>query len=412
MKTLNRHSERFVYKVYLTALIVMMLVLGFTVMTNSREIPEKQEQTGRIKFSHQTHVEGAGLQCVECHDAAPRSKVSTDNLLSKKANCQTCHEEQLSQNCTFCHTSDDPSTYADLQTSEREVIFSHEFHTGDQRIACETCHKNLDAKKEFVGELIPAMATCNTCHDNVAASNACETCHTNLASLRPTDHNRTDFMREHKRFARMADASCNACHTQETCNDCHNGSALVKVDKTGRDLTSPRSPRLIPIDRGQSTSLAKVHDLNFKFTHGISAKGKLADCQTCHRQDQFCSTCHTAGGNVNQLAFKPAWHSEAGFVTIGIGSGGGKHAQMARRDLESCASCHSAEVADPTCLSCHADSDGMKGTDPKTHVRGFMATVNGNWHSDPGATCFVCHTDPNARSGGMKGKGFCGYCHN
>lgn len=397
------------YKLY--AGVFGFLLLVFTFITPSRETGFKPDQAGRIKFSHSTHVEGAGLQCTDCHEAAPGSKMSKDNLLAKKANCQSCHEEQLSQNCTYCHTSDDPTTYVALSTPERELVFSHEQHVSTQNIACQTCHKNLDAKKDVVGALVPAMATCTTCHDNIQASNTCESCHTNFTGLRPANHDRTDFLREHKRFARMGDASCTTCHTQETCNDCHTGGILTRVDKTGRDLTTPRTPRLISIDRGQGITLAKVHDLNFKFTHGIAAKGKSADCQSCHKQEQFCSTCHVAGGNVNQLGFKPSWHAEVGFVTVGVGSGGGKHAQMARRDIESCASCHSAEAADPVCMTCHVDPDGVKGTDPKTHPRGFMLTTNGPWHSDPGATCFACHTDPNARTEGMKGKGFCSYCH-
>jgi hypothetical protein len=396
---------------YLFVGVAMALAMGFTVITNSRAMPAKPDQSGRIKFSHQLHVEGSGLQCNDCHTTASASKASLDNLLPKKENCQSCHEEQLSKDCKFCHTSGDSTSYKRLLTPERELTFSHELHTQGQKVACETCHKNLDAKKEVVGELVPAMSTCTTCHNAVTATNLCETCHTNFASLRPVTHNRTDFIHEHKRFARMADASCTSCHSQETCNDCHLGASLTKVDKSGKDLMSTRTPRLIAIDRGQGSTLSKVHDLNFKFTHGVAAKGKLTDCQTCHREDQFCSTCHAAGGNANQEAFKPSWHDQVGFVTLGVGSGGGTHAKMARRDLESCASCHGVEAADPVCATCHADADGIKGTDPKSHVRGFMASVNGNWHSDPGATCFVCHTDPNARAGGIKGKGFCGYCH-
>ena len=399
------------YKLYAGFFGMVLLVLGFTVITTSRETGAKPDQPGLIKFSHSTHVAGAGLQCTDCHESALASKKASDNLLAKKAHCQSCHEEQLSQNCTFCHTSDDPTTYRALSTPERELVFSHEQHSKTQKIACETCHTNLDVQKAVVGSLVPAMATCTTCHDNVQASNACESCHTNFAGLRPADHDRTDFLREHKRFARMGDASCATCHTQETCNDCHTGANLTKVDKTGRDLTTPRSPRLISIDRGQSVALAKVHDLNFKFTHGIAAKGKASDCQSCHSKEQFCSTCHAAGGNVNQLGFKPAWHSEVGFVRLGVGSGGGTHAQRARRDIESCASCHSTEAVDPVCMTCHVDPDGVRGNDPKTHPRGFMLTTNGPWHSDPGATCFACHTDPNARVGGIKGKGFCSYCH-
>ncbi|HWP83181.1 MAG TPA: cytochrome c3 family protein [Bacteroidota bacterium] len=395
---------------FLGFVALLTLILVVTVGSRSTEV---QSETGGLKFVHETHVTGAGIQCVECHDAALRSTLSSDNLLSTKTNCQSCHEEQLNEQCTFCHTSDDPTTYKKLATVDRELIFAHQQHVLEtNNIKCETCHSNLDRKKDFIGELVPAMATCTTCHNGVQQSNTCESCHTNLVNLRPADHDRTDFQREHKRLVRSGSTNCATCHTQESCNDCHLTAGLTAPDKSGRDRGTSRSPRISTIDRGRSSALTFVHDLNFKFTHSILAKGKSADCQTCHRAEEFCSSCHAAGGNVNQSAFKPATHQETGFVTIGVGSGGGKHAQMARRDLESCASCHGVDATDPTCTTCHSDTDGVRGTDPKTHQRGFLSRVNGPWHTDQGVTCFVCHTDPNARAGGVRGNGFCGYCHN
>jgi len=66
---------------------------------------------------------------------------------------------------------------------------------------------------------------------------------------------------------------------------------------------------------------------------------------------------------------------------------------------------------DPTCITCHMDADGIRGTDPKTHPAGFMKNVEGPWHANPGAVCYDCHTDYNAHPGGVKGRNFCGYCH-
>ncbi len=410
MSVLQRLRSLNFKNVYIAAIVTATLAMMYTAVTESRQDPPTQ-QAKAIKFSHAVHVEGAGLECSSCHEAAATSKLSSDLLFPKHENCQSCHEEQLSQNCTFCHTSNDPATYMSLSTPKRELLFSHAAHVTDQKMDCKTCHLEVEREGAPTGSLVPAMATCNTCHNDAQASNACESCHTDLAGLRPMDHNRTDFVREHKRSARLSTANCSSCHTQESCIDCHNGVDLVKVDMQGRDPVSPRSPRLAPTDRGRSQTLLKVHDLNFRFTHGVAAQGKITDCQSCHSQQQFCATCHAAGGNVNQLRFKPATHQQAGFVTIGVGSGGGLHAQLARRDMETCASCHDAQAADPTCVTCHMDSDGVKGTDPKTHARGFMAGTNGSWHSDPGANCFTCHSDANARVGGVKGVGFCGYCH-
>ena len=72
----------------------------------------------------------------------------------------------------------------------------------------------------------------------------------------------------------------------------------------------------------------------------------------------------------------------------------------------------SAYEGTKTCLTCHMDSDGIRGTDPKTHTTGFMKGEKGTWHDDPGASCFLCHSDVNARVNGVSGQQFCGYCHN
>jgi hypothetical protein len=407
-KTIERNLRKQGYLIVSVLLAIGALLAMPTASLEGMDQP----QTGKIKFNHKFHVKESGLSCTDCHSAAPTSKLTSDNLSAKHENCQTCHSDQVEKNCTFCHTSEDVSTYV-FENPARDLKLSHQSHIDGQKVECQTCHKDVEAAEQLQSVGLPSMATCNTCHNGVKATNACETCHTNFASLRPKEHNKTDFIREHKRIARISNATCMGCHTQETCADCHNGASLTKTTKSGKDMVSPRSPRLTAIDRGQGMTLSKVHDLNFRFTHGLAAQQKKQDCQTCHQEKTFCSTCHTAGGNVNQVSFIPATHSNTGglFATVGVGSGGGKHAQMARRDIESCASCHDAQGADPTCISCHSDIDGVKGTDPRTHTRGFMESSRGEWHSDPGSSCFMCHTDANARPGGIQGQKFCGYCH-
>lgn len=400
-----------VRRVYSGFFLGVCCTLALTVVLSSRDVGQSKEQPRNVKFSHRFHVRDAGVVCTDCHGAAQTSKLVTDNLFATHENCQSCHEEQMSSKCSYCHLSEDQSSYRTSETPKRNLAFSHEFHVKGQKVECEKCHMGVDQAEIGVTVKIPGMPTCNTCHNDLKAANTCEGCHVDLAALRPREHNRTDFVREHKMAARLSTATCAACHSQESCTDCHNGSDLVKVDVPGKDLMSLRSPRLTAIDRGQSSRLAKVHDLNFKFTHGLAAERKASDCQTCHSKETFCSTCHNAGGDINQAKFEPTSHRQAGFVTTGVGTRGGLHATLAKRDIESCASCHDAQGADPACILCHADPDGIKGTNPKTHETGFMSGDHGYWHADPGATCYVCHTDANARPGGVKGQKFCGYCH-
>ena len=42
---------------------------------------------------------------------------------------------------------------------------------------------------------------------------------------------------------------------------------------------------------------------------------------------------------------------------------------------------------------------------------GFLSDEKGIWHNTPGAICYHCHTDANAKPNGKRGIGFCGYCH-
>jgi hypothetical protein len=387
---------------FLAAGLILVLVFVYTVQTTSTGIAEAKAKRS-IKFSHAYHVKEAGVACVDCHVEAATSVSASDRLLVEHPACQSCHEEQLGSNCTFCHTSEDTETYALTPNPRRELRFSHKVHV-DQGATCEFCHGEINDKAPVVGEAVPSMAKCNTCHNDVKATNACEACHTNLASLRPREHNRTDFVKEHKIPARMGDAKCGACHTQESCFDCHNGGTLEQVSLPGSDLVSPRSPRLTAIDRGQGMSLVKMHDLNFRFTHGIAAKGKTQDCETCHSKEEFCATCHMAGGNVTQAAFMPQSHVAAGFKW-------GGHGTAAKRDIEACITCHDVQGADPTCIQCHMDTDGVRGTNPKFHPLGSLATNEGEWHEDPGVGCYACHTDSNARPNGVRGQRFCGYCH-
>jgi Cytochrome c7 and related cytochrome c len=390
----------------------LILVVVFSSMMISSGTEDKNSLQKTVKFNHEKHIKDIGAQCEDCHTNAETSLAATDNLLAKMSACQSCHEDQEKSNCTYCHLSADSTTYAATPNPVRELVFSHKLHVEDQKVACQTCHTELDKETATVGELVPSMKVCSSCHDGVKQKDDCAACHTNMASLRPNEHNRSDFIRDHKFAARKNDAACGTCHSQETCIDCHNGVCLVQVNVQGTNLMSPHSPRLTANDRGQGMVIQKVHDLNYKFTHGIDAKSKSLECQTCHSTEQFCTPCHQAGGNVNQGAFKPASHMVAGFTTSGVGSGGGEHARLAKRDIETCAACHGVEGADPACVMCHRDPDGMKGNDPRTHAPGFLSNQHGPWHSDPGATCYICHTDANAHPGGIKGQKFCGYCHN
>lgn len=395
--------------IIILSLIVVIVAAATIKRINSFNYWEGEDRSEKIKFSHKFHINEQGITCIDCHIDASGSTSSADKLFGNHNSCTACHQEQIDANCEFCHIEKD--NYEAFLNPEREIIFSHKLHLDIENLNCETCHKGLTEVEYASAKNMPAMKDCNTCHDNTRATNLCENCHTDFTTLLPEDHRSLDFIKNHKSLTRVGklETSCSTCHDESFCQQCHDGASLVKFGKSG--FMSEFSPKPLRRDSPKELKLQFVHDLNYRFTHSVDAKSKKSDCYSCHNRETFCSECHQAGGNITQRSFKPVWHNEANFTTFGVGSGGGTHAQLAKRDIESCASCHDPEGADPTCVICHVDNDGIKGTNPKTHKIGYMRNEKGIWHETNSAVCYVCHTSPNAHKDGNKNGSFCNYCH-
>lgn len=361
-----------------------------------------QDRQQVAKFSHGYHLMEIGAECADCHTDMASSNSSADNNLPLMDNCFGCHDDS-EDNCTQCHSNpDEVETWANPQ---RTINFSHEKHLGMDDVECATCHQGLEKVNYAQPENLPAMATCLTCHDGGKAPSECAACHQqSLAELRPANHS-TDWKARHGSFARMDEENCLTCHSESTCQQCHEGASLLAEEKDATSRFAPFNAHETETG-GDALVRESVHDLNFRYTHPIAARNKTLDCATCHTTSEFCSDCHLAEGVGDE--FMPQWHRVAGFATVGVrGSGGGAHAERARKDIESCISCHDDQGDDPICLQCHMDITPGLGNDPKTHADGFTGGLaKGDWHDDKNSVCFNCHQDT-----GQKGLGFCGYCH-
>jgi len=357
-----------------------------------------------IKFSHKVHSEIA--ECKDCHSKAVESISLNDRLFPDHENCGTCHDVEDSDKCNTCHYDDN---YEALIQSTSGIIFNHKSHTGDLNLECQTCHKGItEVDYAFKAAAAnPEMKTCYTCHnDRKVAANACESCHISTADLLPDDHRSISFRRSHKFKAREFGADCVMCHdvNNNSCETCHAANNVMT------EISEPYAPNNF-VDDARVQKVTRTHDLNYRFSHGIDARSKSSECLSCHNTEIFCATCHQSdNADFAMSGIVPASHLKQGtFVTFGIGSGGGDHAVLARRDIENCISCHDVQGNDPVCFQCHSDPDGIKGTNNKTHPSGFMKNEEGDWHDSQGSVCYNCHT--NASPFSTAGQGFCGYCH-
>jgi len=391
---------------YITTIAIAAAVLLFAAFLNQSSEP-MQSNKELIKFSHSLHSEL--VECADCHSTVAESTSLTDRLLPNHDNCVDCHDLDDENECKTCHVNEN---YEPLIQKKTELIYNHKIHKL-QGMNCIDCHKGLD-KVDYSfesSEVIPSMEICAACHNEVKiATNACESCHISTYNLLPQNHRNVDYTRSHKFQAWEVNANCMMCHDNNTCQDCHVSTTGITEMNLPDDFYAPYYPGN-SVDGPKQQVILKVHgDFGYRYSHGIDAKGKTSECQTCHQIETFCAGCHQSENRDFALAgIVPSSHLMDNFKTFGVGSGGGEHATLARRDIEQCVSCHDVQGADPTCITCHLDSDGIKGTNPKTHATNFMSGVEGDWHENQGSICYNCHTSATPQS--SQTSGFCNYCH-
>ncbi len=360
-----------------SALAILFVATGMK-QPSAAATPAAQDRTGQqqpgksVMFSHENHVVEREIACADCHTAAPESESSLDRLIPDHQSCETCHGEAIENDCSYCHTN--PDAIEPMVLPSRDLIFSHKKHATTGGIACETCHGGLPPVDTGNGgeggdaggamthsgtggteSHMPAMAMCVDCHSAKQVSVNCETCHSNFTNLIPENHLVSGFAKEHDRAVRLGsmDVTCSTCHTESFCQDCHTGDQLRGFGGTRGLMTVPGARQSLK-DSPDELRLQAAHDLNYRFTHPVDARNRMIDCSGCHDRQAFCADCHQNGGILTEGKIKPQSHFEAGWVMIASGSGGGRHAQMGRRDIESCVSCHDVEGQDPTCILCHS----------------------------------------------------------
>ncbi len=379
--------------------IYSLLILSGTSIGVATETPVV------IEFSHDLHVADLEINCTKCHNPKLlKSSMSSDDIiLPTEKRCLKCHEVWKEDGeCENCHLGSKP--YETFPTVVRNFKFPHKTHWVDQKIECNECHGDMAGVDNFPP--IPVMDDCMSCHVEKHAPEYCSSCHENVANLRPKDHSEA-WLTDHDLAALSNVSDCQICHSQNACDNCHSGATL------GFD----ELPKMNPVPGYRPGAIVNKmllnsnHALDYVYSHGLDASTKAKDCSVCHEAPEFCTACHQ--NEEDRILNKPNFHGGLDWGAVIYGNvdfandiTGGVHAEMARKDIELCQSCHDVEGADPTCVKCHIDSDGIQNTDPKTHATGFMKNIQGDWCTEPISMCFVCHTPES------KGSGFCGYCHN
>lgn len=199
-----------------------------------------------VRFSHRAHTNGARLDCAVCHpDVAEQEDVPLAPLVQKAA-CMDCHARYGKSNaCAECHADIDqtwqPPSHADgWVRAHGERVRCGSEHSADR---CELCHQD---------------------------ATGCTACHTQMP---PANHDQTFRLRTHGLLASIDRSRCFVCHTQDSCQQCH-------------QETRPRS------HRGGFGSPQQRH------------------CVSCHLplQESGCAVCHRSTPGHDFATALPADH--------------------------------------------------------------------------------------------------------
>jgi hypothetical protein len=100
------------------------------------------------------------------------------------------------------------------------------------------------------------------------------------------------------------------------------------------------------------------HAADFVSTHPILAKEEPRSCYRCHDSAKFCNDCHSKSVLKPNTAFEVRPHRPV-YVSGGVLDPNwiAFHSSEARRDLQSCQSCH-PQKSDCSNFACHPGLGG------------------------------------------------------
>jgi predicted CXXCH cytochrome family protein len=152
------------------------------------------------------------------------------------------------------------------------------------------------------------------------------------------------FRLAHGTQAAAGRLSCEGCHEQQFCSDCHAGE-----------------------------NRRRFHPSNFAQRHAADAYGRETECASCHNAELFCRSCHQQSGLASKGRLDAAFHNAQPQWLL-------QHGRAARQGLQGCTTCH----VQRDCLTCHS----TLGWGVSPHGPGFPAD---RLASRNATQCLLCH---------------------
>jgi hypothetical protein len=138
----------------------------------------KQTPAQPISFSHQVHVQVAGLQCAFCHRTAADGVSAGYPDLQQ---CMFCHDvvgqgQPEIEKVRQAWQQQTPVDWVRIHRMPDHVRFVHNAHV-QAGIPCSTCHGDVAQMTQDVQVRSLKMNDCVACHQQMSAPTGCGTCH-------------------------------------------------------------------------------------------------------------------------------------------------------------------------------------------------------------------------------------------
>lgn len=256
-------------------------------------------------FPHRVHVVDNQLACSFCHG---RAQVDDDPGMPPPELCATCHDrfdgDKPPERRIAAFYGPD-SRYLRVAVSGRssEVRFSHRDHVAGARLECAACHADVAEQQDVPLQPLVRKGDCMDCHRRHGAGATCDTCHTAIdADWQPPSH-RQGWLRDHGDCVRLGSERsadrCELCHQGgRSCQACHREQAPADHDHTFRVRTHGL---MAAVDRSRcmvchtQDSCQQCHETTRPRSHrGGFGSPQQRHCVSCHLplQDSGCFVCH------------------------------------------------------------------------------------------------------------------------
>lgn len=377
----------------------------------------------------------ATVGCDECHHVHNRPALTDAECLRCHKDVKLSHTGQLSSGCRDCHRAHEPAknapeTCATCHRSPKgpkpaghdsclTCHAPHDFRNAGSKV-CAGCHTKQATLVSAVTVEHRACTNCHQHHEPRTAASSCKGCH---AGVHVEHARENDCIRCHEPHGGQADvaiATCTSCHHEVAASDkrahagatpctaCHKAHGFSGVDRQALCVSChAREIELVATNHAHE-NCANCHGTS------IHQPKPSAPCGACHAREratappghQACASCHDAhGASVPPIASCASCHKMESASKHGGISGG-------------CASCHrphgdshdpAKSLTPPPCVSCHAPK-----TLPGLHAVAQHTACNKchEAHGQPRddrATCTSsCHTDQRTHE---KTATACAGCH-